>query len=149
METCEEKSAKIPERDAGQGEALVLVVDDVEDTVEMVRRHLIAEGYRVESALSVIEALEILRVTSVDLLITDLMMPGGNGIRLLEFARRRLEQTAVMVMTGYPAVEELERARELGVFECLVKPFTEAELLEAVRQTLERTGRNGGTHGKE
>lgn len=119
-------------------EATLLVVDDVQDTLEVLERNLTAAGYRVYTALNVSDALKVLEVHPVDLVITDLKMPGASGLDLVRFVRENFRDTEVMVITGYATVESAVQAVKTGAEEYLVKPFTDEELLKAVKQVLEK-----------
>jgi len=119
----------------------ILVVDDVPQTLEVLQRNLTSQDYRVFTASSVAEAIEILDATSVDLVITDLKMPDVDGIHLIRHIRENLRETEVMMITGYPTVEGAVTAVKTGAEEFLSKPFTDEELLAAVRRTLDKLQR--------
>jgi DNA-binding NtrC family response regulator len=114
----------------------ILVVDDASDTLELLRRNLTAEGYRVFTAPGVPEALKILEGSRVDLVITDLKMPKVSGLDLVRHVRENLKETEVMMITGYATVEGAVEAVKTGAEEYLPKPFTNDELLAAVRRAL-------------
>ena len=114
----------------------ILAVDDAHDTLELIERRLTAHGYRVFTATSVAEAIRILDGTRVDLVITDLKMPKVSGLDLVRHIRENLGDTEVMMITGYPTVEGAVTAMKTGSQEYLIKPFTDEELLAAVRSTL-------------
>jgi len=116
----------------------VLVVDDSPDTLEVLQRHLMSAGYCVFTGESVAEALEVLMATPVDLVITDLKMPGISGLDLVRHVRENFKNTAVMMITGYPSVEGAVDAIKTGAEEFLPKPFTEADLLSAVQRVLNK-----------
>jgi len=116
----------------------VLVVDDAIATREILERNLRAEGYRVFTASSVSEAIRVLDDTPVDLVITDLKMPGENGLTLVRHVRENLRSTEVMMITGYASVEGAVEAVKTGAEEYLAKPFTDEELVGAVRRALEK-----------
>ncbi len=115
----------------------ILVVDDAPDTLEVIQRNLTANGYRVFTALGVAEAIRILDSTPVDLVITDLKMPKVSGLDLVRHIRENLRDTEVMMITGYPTVEGAVTAVKTGSQEYLTKPFTDEELLSAVKRTLD------------
>jgi len=119
----------------------ILVVDDVPQTLEVLQRNLTSLDYRVFTASSVAEAIAILDATSVDLVITDLKMPDVDGIHLIRHIRENLRETEVMMITGYPTVEGAVTAVKAGAEEFLSKPFTDEELLAAVRRTLDKLQR--------
>jgi two-component system response regulator HydG len=124
------KGAALPEH--------ILVVDDSNATRAVLRRNLEAEGYRVQTAASVLEALEVLRKTSVDLVITDVKMPRVSGLDLVREVRDNFKTTEVMVITGYPNVDGAISSLKHGATDYLTKPFTDAELTTAVRHALDK-----------
>lgn len=114
----------------------ILVVDDSAETLELVQRHLQAEGYRIFSATGVAEAIRLLGEQPVDLVITDLKMPKVSGLDLVRHIRENLKETEVMMITGYASIEGAVAAVKLGAGEYLAKPFTKEELLAAVERSL-------------
>jgi two-component system, NtrC family, response regulator HydG len=116
----------------------ILVVDDVADTIEGLRRNLGAQGYRVVSASSVAEAIGVLEGTHIDLVVTDLKMPRVGGLDLVRHLRQNVPDTEVMVITGYPSIEGAVSAVKIGAEDYLAKPFTDEELFAAVRRALEK-----------
>jgi two-component system, NtrC family, response regulator HydG len=116
----------------------ILVVDDAPDTLEVLERNLTAQAYQVFRASSVAEAIRVLEATPVDLVVTDLKMPEVDGIDLIRHVRDNYKETEVMMITGYPTVEGAVIAVKAGAEEFLSKPFTDEELLEAVRRTLDK-----------
>ena len=115
----------------------ILVVDDAPDTLELIQRNLTTSGYQVFTASSVDEAIRILDGTPVDLVITDLKMPKISGMDLVRYVRENLKDTEVMMITGYPTVEGAVSAVKAGSREYLTKPFTDEELLSAVKRVLD------------
>jgi DNA-binding NtrC family response regulator len=116
----------------------ILVVDDAPDTLELLRRNLESQNYRVFLASSVQEAVVILESSAINLVITDLKMPEVSGLDLVRHIRENFGDTEVMMITGYPSIEGAVEAVKTGAEEYLPKPFTEEELLAAVKRTLER-----------
>lgn len=116
----------------------LLVVDDSADTRELLQRNLSSQGFEVRTAADVTEALKILGSAQIDLVITDLKMPGGSGLYLVRHVRENLKETEVMMITGYPSVEGAIAAVKSGAEEYLCKPFTRDELLAAVSRALEK-----------
>ncbi|MBN1394346.1 MAG: sigma-54-dependent Fis family transcriptional regulator [Pirellulales bacterium] len=121
--------------------ATVLVVDDVPDTVEALRRNLVAEQYRVFTAPGVAEALAVMETTPIDLVITDYKMPKMSGLELVRHIRENHQDMEVIMITGYPSVAGAVQAVKSGAEEYLPKPFTDAELREAVSRALEKLHR--------
>lgn len=116
----------------------ILAVDDTPDTVELLQRNLESQGYQVFTAPNAIEAIKILETTAIDLVITDLKMPGASGIDLTRHIRENFRDIEVMMITGYPTIESAVKAVKAGAEEYLTKPFTDTELFSAVKQVLEK-----------
>ncbi|MFH0883817.1 MAG: sigma-54 dependent transcriptional regulator [bacterium] len=116
----------------------ILVVDDSPTTLELLRRNLTEEGYTVFTVSGVKEALELLEHQLIDLVITDMKMPRISGIDLVRHIHENLRETGVMMVTGYATVEGAVEAMREGATEYIAKPFTEDELISAVRRSLER-----------
>ena len=119
-------------------EQRILVVDDSEATLEVIRRNLEAEDYVVLTAPSVSDALRILGATPVDLVITDVKMPRISGLDLVRHVRENLKDIEVIVVTGYPDVNGAVTAMKNGAKDYLTKPFTDEELSAATRRALDR-----------
>jgi two-component system response regulator HydG len=115
----------------------ILVVDDSPNTLEVLQRNLQSQGYRVFTAPDVADAVRILENTQFDLVITDFKMPKVSGLDLVRHVRENFKDTEVMMITGYPSVGGAVGAVKAGAAEYLPKPFTEEELLTAVRSVLE------------
>jgi DNA-binding NtrC family response regulator len=115
-----------------------LVVDDALSTLEVLERNLRTEHYQVFTASSVPEAIRILEEAPVDLVITDLKMPEVSGIDLVRHVRENFRDTEVIMITGYPSIDGAVTAVKAGAQEFLSKPFTDEELLGAVRRTLDK-----------
>ncbi len=127
------------------GNETILVVDDAIDTLEVLSRNLIANGFKVFSARDASEAIDILENAFVDLVITDNKMPGISGIDLIRHIRENYSNTEVIMITGYPTIESAVQAVKKGAEEYLTKPFTESELMSAVRNALNKlTTRRAG-----
>jgi two-component system response regulator HydG len=116
----------------------ILAVDDAPTTLEVLERNLTTQGYRVFTTQSVPEAITILKTTPVDLVITDLKMPGVSGLDLIRHVRENFKETEVIMITGYPTVEGAVKAVKTGAEEYLTKPFTDEELLSAVRRAMDK-----------
>ena len=116
----------------------ILIVDDSPDTLVMLERNLRAEGYEVFTAPGVAEAIRVLEDTTVDLVVTDYKMPKISGMDLIRHVRENLKATEVMMITGYATVEGAVEAIKTGAEEYLTKPFTDRELITAVRSVLDK-----------
>ncbi len=119
------------------GQYRILAVDDSPPTLEVIRRNLSSEGYTVLTASCAEEAIKVLDAERVDLVITDLKMPGPSGLELIRYVRENHPDTEIMMVTGYATVEGAVEAVKTGANEYIAKPFTEKELLSAVARVLE------------
>ena len=119
----------------------ILVVDDDEQILFVWRGAL--EGYakhwRVETAQSGHEALEKIRTTAFDLIVTDLRMPGMNGCDLTIAVRQMLGNVPVIWITAYPQPGAPALAEELAVCRFLNKPMSVAQIRQVVAQVLAAT----------
>ncbi len=120
-----------------ENKEVILVVDDVPDAIEVVRRNLAPLGYRIVSAGSASEAMRMLKHTRFDLVITDYKMPELSGVDLIRYVRENHPDTEVVMITGYASVGGAVEAMKVGASEYLSKPFTDEELVESVQRTLE------------
>ncbi|MCF7797051.1 MAG: sigma-54 dependent transcriptional regulator [Lentisphaeria bacterium] len=118
--------------------ATILAVDDSPDTLELLQRNLTSKGYRVFIAEDVPSALKVLESTRIDLVLTDLKMPGISGLDLIRHIRENYKNTEVMMITGYATVEGAVEAVKKGAEEYLAKPFTDQELFAAVERSLDK-----------
>lgn len=114
----------------------ILIVDDNFDMLELLQRNLKSFNFHVYKASSVSEAIEVLKSTAIDLLITDLQMPEINGIELVKFASEHFSSLPKLVITGYPSVDTAINAVKSGALDYLVKPFTSEELKNAIQNCL-------------
>jgi two-component system response regulator HydG len=116
----------------------VLVVDDEASNRLTLERLLARESYRVLQAPNGREALELLRSASVDLVLTDLKMPGMTGIDLLRAVRKIDPEVEVVMMTAYGTVETAVEAMKEGAFTFVSKPLGRQELLRCLETALEK-----------
>ncbi len=119
--------------------ATVLVVEDEAAARQACRILLEDAGYRVEVAASAHDAIDALRKEPFRLVLTDLRMPGMNGIDLLDYVSDHHPGLAVVMMTAHGSAQWETRAYAKGVRAFLAKPFTEEELLAAVEAALARS----------
>lgn len=112
----------------------ILLVDDDIDILELLQRHLQAMEYHTFKAVSVKEALYILKDSFIDLLITDIQMPEVDGLQLLKFADEHYPEMPKLVVTGYPSVHGALEVIKSGATDYLTKPFTKQELKTAVQK---------------
>jgi len=128
----------MPEADSGARSGRILVVEDEAGMRSLLATLLGAEGYDVDTAESGEAALALLQDRDWDLLVTDLRMPGIDGLELLRRARRLHPDLAVIMVTGYATVENAVAALRRGVDDYLTKPFDIHQLRRTVARTLRR-----------
>jgi DNA-binding NtrC family response regulator len=116
----------------------LLIVDDSEATVEVIRRNLQMKGYHIFTCANVQEAMSILGSSPIDLVITDYKMPGASGLDLVRHINQNYPDTEAMIITGYATVEGAVAAVKSGAEEYLPKPFTDEELFAAVERAMEK-----------
>ena len=128
----------------------ILVVDDSEDMLEVLRRNLKLKGYIPFTVTNVSDAVKMLESTPIDLVITDLKMPGIGGIELIKHVRANYRNIEVLVITGYPSIQGAVDAVKTGAEEYLVKSFTDDELYSAVERAFNKINlRRANQHGPE
>jgi CheY-like chemotaxis protein len=126
----------------------LLVVDDDDVFRTTIARDLVEHGYEVRMASSADDAIARLHAEPIDILVTDLRMPGADGIDLLQQVRTLSVRTRTILMSGYATARDYQRAIECGAVRVLCKPFTSSELLQAIRQAIDcETGFRGSIHG--
>ena len=113
----------------------ILIVDDNYDMLDLIQRHLKTLNYPIYKASSVNEALDVLKYSEIDLLITDLNMPEVNGIELLKYAKEHFPLMPKLVITGLPSIDNAVTARKSGALDYLIKPFTNEELQKAIQNS--------------
>lgn len=119
-------------------EGNILVVDDSEDMLEVLRRNLTLCGYKTYTVSSVEEAIKMLDATLIDLVITDLKMPGVGGLELIKHVRANFKNIEVLVITGFPSIQGAVDAVKTGAEEYLAKSFTDEELYAAVERAFNK-----------
>ena len=117
--------------------ATMLVVDDDRKLIDMLRRTLAYEGYRVVTAVDGHEALDKARRHKPDLVVLDWMLPGMDGIEVVRVLRET-NATPILMLTARDGVEDRVEGLDSGADDYLVKPFAPTELLARVRALLRR-----------
>ncbi len=117
----------------------ILIVDDDSAIKDSVQEYLILRGYEVKSALNAEQALKILESFRADIVITDIMMQGMDGLELTRRVKS-LYDIDVMVMTGYSADYSYEEAVQAGASDFIFKPFRFEELDLRIKRVLREAG---------
>ncbi len=114
----------------------ILVVDDEQIVCESCQRVLVGEGYSVRTVTKAEEAVSLLARQHFDVVLLDLKMPGFSGLNLLRMIRKMKPTTDIVVITGYPSLENAKESIRLGAFDYFIKPFAPQALCEIVSQVL-------------
>jgi CheY-like chemotaxis protein len=131
-----------PEASAPARGATILVVEDDDGVRELTRRVLAQVGHRVLAAASGAEALALIRTTEIDLVLTDVVMPGMNGRELVERIKPTHPHTRVIFSSGYTEAAVLQRGVTSRDVAFLEKPYSPAQLRQAVQQALAQPPRS-------
>ncbi len=115
----------------------ILVVDDEQSMIQFLSALLRREGYEVLAARSGAEALDVAREHAPDVVITDIKMPGMDGLALLESLKQQDESLPVIIMTAYASQKSAIDALNLGAFQYMEKHAKNDEIKLAVRNALE------------
>ncbi len=118
--------------------ATVVLADDDPDTLKILGQALTAAGYRVLSARNGAQALDLVDQNEVDLLLTDLIMPGMDGMALTREVKHRHPAVVVMLITAFASIETAVEAMRAGAFDYITKPVILDELQVKVEKALEQ-----------
>jgi two-component system alkaline phosphatase synthesis response regulator PhoP len=118
----------------------ILVVDDEEDILELVRYNLSREGYRVTGSLTGEDALRKVRSDTFDLIILDLMLPGMDGLAFTKTVKNdsRLRSIPIIMLTAKGEEADIVTGLELGADDYITKPFSPRVMTARVRTALRR-----------
>ena len=122
----------------------LLLVDDDPDMVRLLTSVISCAAdvdFDVESLTDPVDARNRIDEGGIDILVTDLEMPGVDGLELLQCAKRRNAATQILFMTGHSTQESLLAALEYGASDYLLKPVNQLELLALLRHAYERQQR--------
>ncbi len=119
-------------------EPLILIADDERSNLDSLSRIFAKEGWKVATAESGAQALDVLRRERVAVLVSDLMMPGMSGEALLRAARTVSPETEVVLVTAYGTVETAVSAMKEGAYDFITKPVKRHAIVKLVRQALEK-----------
>jgi DNA-binding NtrC family response regulator len=117
--------------------AKILVVDDEEVVVRSCQR-ILRDDYTVQAVTDGVTALKKVEEEVFDILLLDVMMPGIDGLEVLQHVKERHPEVDVIMMTGLSEIQTAVKAMKLGAFDYLSKPFDPDELKLVVRRALER-----------
>ncbi|HTP80500.1 MAG TPA: sigma-54 dependent transcriptional regulator [Bacteroidota bacterium] len=116
----------------------VLIADDEETFLTVLRTALTSEGYRVETASDGVAAINILQSKPFDLVLLDVKMPRVDGLEVLRFIRDHYLDTQVIMLTGVNDLRIAVECMQMGAYSYLTKPYSTVELLTVIGRALER-----------
>ena len=114
----------------------VLLIDDEPNILKLLARRLRKEGYSVLTANNGENGLELLRKESIDLIVTDMRMPGIDGLEVVRRVREWSGDIQLIIMTAYGTIKSAVEAMRLGAYYYIVKPFELAEIVLLIRNAL-------------
>ena len=133
-----DSSDRRSETTGGQREITVLVVDDEPSNLTSLRKIFEREGMRVLTVENAKDALEAARKHRIEVVLTDLMMPGANGVELLRAMKEVAPDTEVVLMTAYGTVETAVQAMREGAYDFVEKPLKRMSIVKSVQKAAER-----------
>lgn len=120
-------------------DALILIVEDEQDILELMEYHLAKEGFETIGFLNIKHVQEALEEETVDLILMDRNLPGAEGSEFVESLRKKGINTPVIFVSAKQKDEEIEQGFERGGDDYITKPFSMKELVLRVRAVLRRT----------
>ena len=114
----------------------VLIIDDKKSMVDMLSKTFQSEGFSVLAANSVREGRKLIQQGEMDIVVTDLRLPDGDGIEVLRVVKESSHLIPVVLMTAHGSIEIAVRAVKDGAYDFLTKPFDPEHLLIIVRRAL-------------
>ena len=121
----------------------ILVIEDEPSLRELIQRSLLKERYVVETADSYFEALDKIELYEYDCVLLDIMLPDGNGLKLLQRLKAMRKKESVIIISAKDSLDDKIEGLELGADDYLPKPFHLAELTARVKSVLRRKHRDG------
>lgn len=125
----------------------ILIVDDDPNVLEVIKARLTFAGYKVIKAANAGEALDRIKETSIDLVVSDIKMPGISGLELFEEVHSAHPDLPVIFLTAYGTIPDAVKAVKAGACDYLTKPFDGLELLDKINGVIHRQAQTLSTTG--
>jgi len=119
----------------------ILVIDDEIIVGERLQAMLVRDGHRVESFVSPLRAIDRLKETDVDIVITDIRMAEMDGIQVLEKVLEKSPHTRVIMISGYATLDMAKESLTKGAFDFIAKPFKLKELRNTIKKAVKSLDR--------
>lgn len=115
----------------------ILIVDDEPDMLKLLTMILKEKTpYEITVTNNPVEAVELVRTVEFDVVITDLKMPGLDGLQLLEEVKKKDEDIPVIIITAYGTIDAATEALKIGAFDFITKPFKKEQILFTIEKAL-------------
>ena len=121
----------------------VLVVDDESIVLDSCKKVLAMEGIDVVLSASADQALTALGKETFSLILVDFKMPRKDGLSFMKDVKEKWPEVPIIVMSGYATPETIDEVSKTGAAKFIAKPFTPDELIEAIRQVMEKEDIHG------
>jgi len=118
-------------------QAQVLIIEDEAGMRDLLQKVLGRQGYTVRVVAEGKDALKLLEEETFDLVLTDVVMPGVNGMDILRFVKRERPETTVIIMTAFGTIDSAVQAMKEGAYHYISKPFKMEEILVVLEKALE------------
>jgi DNA-binding NtrC family response regulator len=119
--------------------ANILVLDDILDAVNLIKRVLELKGHTIIAFTEEEDAIKFIESNKVDLAILDMKLKKMTGVKVLEELKKREPSIRAIMLTGYPTIETAEKCLNLGADEYCVKPIDLGELEDMVEKVLKKS----------
>lgn len=115
----------------------ILIIEDKKSMADMLAKTFSAEAYSVKTAYNVADGMAFLSSGDIDVVVTDMKLPDGDGMEVLKTVREMFPLTPVVMMTAYASIEMAVRAVKEGAYDFITKPFDPDHLLLIIKRALE------------
>ena len=117
----------------------ILIVENEPELAQTMAQYLNRQDYLCERAMTYAEAMEKISLYSYDCILLDLMLPGGNGMDVLEHLRKTNQETGVVIISAKGALEDKLKGIRIGADDYLAKPFHLAEMSARIYSVIRRS----------
>lgn len=117
----------------------ILIIEDEQELAQSIAEYLSEENYLCEFAVTYHQALEKIEIFSYDCILLDIMLPDGNGIKLLEALKEDNKQDGVIIISAKDALDDKIKGLKIGADDYLTKPFHLAELTARIHSLIRRS----------